>query len=47
LPVAVEILICVVLSILTCWLLQQRIFDQTIRQLSQWLLRPTGKLWQK
>ncbi|PWB17421.1 acyltransferase [Acinetobacter sp. AM] len=47
LPVAVEILICVVLSILTCWLLQQRIFDQTIRQLSQWLLRPMRKLWQK
>lgn len=47
LPVAVEILICVVLSILTCVLLQQRIFDQSIRQLSQWLLRPTHKLWQK
>ncbi|USE82870.1 acyltransferase family protein [Acinetobacter tibetensis] len=47
LPVAVEVLVCVVLSILTCVLLQQRIFDQSIRQLSQWLLRPTHKLWQK
>lgn len=47
LPVAVEVLVCVVLSILTCVLLQQRIFDQGIRQLSQWLLRPTHKLWQK
>lgn len=47
LPVAVEVVVCVVLSILTCVLLQQQIFDQTIRQLSQWLLRPTRKLWQK
>lgn len=47
LPVAVEVLVCVVLSILTCVLLQQRKFDQGIRQLSQWLLRPTHKLWQK
>lgn len=47
LPVALEVLVCVVLSILTCVLLQQRIFDQGIRQLSQWLLRPTHKLWQK
>ena len=41
------ILICLGLSILTCWILQQSIFDRALRKLSQWLMKPTEKLWKR
>lgn len=40
----VEIGICVVLSILTCWLLQQQFFDTLLRKMSLWLIKPIEKL---
>lgn len=39
--------LCVLLSILTCWILRQSVFDQMLRQLSLWLVKPASKLWQK
>ena len=39
-----EIGICMVLSILTCWLLQQSFFDNLLRKMSLWLTKPTEKL---
>lgn len=41
----VEIGICFVLSILTCWILQQQIFDRLLRLMSVWLMKPTEKIW--
>lgn len=32
--------ICIALSVLTCWLLQQQFFDQLLRKLSWWLMKP-------
>lgn len=40
-----EILICIILSILSCWVLQQAFFDQLLRKMSLWLLKPTAKFW--
>ena len=40
----VEIGICIVLSILTCWILQQQFFDQLLRKLSLWLMKPIAWL---
>lgn len=39
----VEIGICVLLSILTCWILQQQFFDMLLRKLSLWLMKPSEK----
>ena len=36
----IEIGICILLSILTCWILQQQIFDTLLRKLSLWLMKP-------
>lgn len=43
----VNVLICLVLSILTCFILQQSLFDQLLRKLSLWLMKPTEKLWKR
>lgn len=40
----VEISICFLLSVLTCWLLQQQLFDSLLRKLSFWLMKPSEKL---
>jgi fucose 4-O-acetylase-like acetyltransferase len=42
-----EILICFVLSVFVCYVLQQNFFDQALRKLSLWLMKPTEKLWKK
>nr|WP_174506756.1 acyltransferase family protein [Acinetobacter sp. Marseille-Q1620] len=36
----VNILICAMLSILTCLILQQQVFDRLLRKLSLWLIKP-------
>ncbi|MDM1245958.1 acyltransferase family protein [Acinetobacter sp. R933-2] len=36
--------ICFVLSVLTCWILQQSVFDRVLRKISLWLMQPTQKL---
>lgn len=41
----IELLICVALSVLTCWILQQRVFDIGLRKMSLWLTKPTSSLW--
>jgi fucose 4-O-acetylase-like acetyltransferase len=46
-PIAIKIGVCVVLSIMTCWVLRQSIFDQLLRKLSLWLVKPSRGLWQK
>ena len=43
----VGILLCFVLAFLSCWILQQAIFDRCLRQLSLWLMKPTETLWSK
>lgn len=43
--ILVEIFICISLSVLTSWILQQAFFDQLLRKMSLWLLKPTEKLW--
>ena len=45
LHIFVEILICIALSIVTCWILQHAFFDQLLRKMSLWLVKPTEKLW--
>lgn len=40
----VEVSICIILSILTCWILQQPMFDTGLRKLSLWLIKPAEKL---
>ena len=39
----VEIGICIGLSVLTCWMLQQQFFDILLRKLSLWLIKPVEK----
>jgi len=39
-----EVLICIILSIFTCWILQQQIFDVSLRKISLWLIKPIEKL---
>ena len=39
-----EIGICIVLSMLTCWILQQQLFDSLLRKMSLWLMKPIEKL---
>ena len=45
--ISMQILLCFVFSLLSCWLLQQNIFDSLLRKLSRWLMKPTEKLWHK
>ena len=45
--ISIQILLCFIFSLLSCWLLQQNIFDSLLRKLSLWLLKPTEKLWHK
>ncbi|WP_151750666.1 acyltransferase family protein [Acinetobacter bereziniae] len=40
----IEVSICIILSVLTCWILQQSIFDRGLRKLSLWLIKPAEKL---
>ena len=47
LNIYVEIGICFLLSILTCWLLQQSIFDRVLRKMSLWLIFPIEQMKQK
>ena len=46
-PVVSKIGVCVLLSIMTCWVLRQGVFDQLLRKLSLWLVKPSSRLWQK
>lgn len=39
----VEILICIILSFATCWVLQQSCFDTLLRKMSLWLMKPVEK----
>ena len=39
----VEILICIILSAATCWVLQQSCFDTLLRKMSLWLMKPVEK----
>ena len=38
-----EIGMCIVWSVLTCWLLQQQFFDTLLRKMSLWLMKPIEK----
>lgn len=40
----VEILICIILSFATCWVLQQSCFDTLLRKMSLWLMKPVENL---
>ncbi|KAF1027368.1 MAG: hypothetical protein GAK29_00737 [Acinetobacter bereziniae] len=40
----IEVSICIFLSVLTCWILQQSMFDTGLRKLSLWLIKPAEKL---
>ena len=40
----IEVSICIILSVLTCWILQQSMFDTGLRKLSLWLIKPAEKL---
>jgi fucose 4-O-acetylase-like acetyltransferase len=40
----IEVSICLVLSVMTCWILQQPVFDTGLRKLSLWLVKPVEKL---
>ncbi len=42
---SIKVALCFVLSILSCWILQQPVFDQLLRTLSLWLMKPTEKFW--
>ena len=44
LNIYVEIGMCIVWSVLTCWLLQQQFFDTVLRKMSLWLMKPIEKL---
>lgn len=41
----IEVMVCFLLSVLSCWILQHPVFDQLLRTLSLWLMKPTQKLW--
>ncbi|OTG84783.1 acyltransferase family protein [Acinetobacter sp. ANC 4648] len=45
--ISIQILICLIFSIISCWILQHNIFDKVLRKLSLWLMLPTEKLWHK
>lgn len=45
--IGLKIFICLLLALLTCWVLQQVMFDRLLRYLSLWLMKPTEKLWHK
>ena len=40
----IEVSICIILSVLTCWILQQSMFDTGLKKLSLWLIKPAEKL---
>lgn len=42
---SIEVALCFVLSVLSCLILQQPVFDQLLRALSLWLMKPTEKFW--
>lgn len=44
---SIKVALCLALSILSCWILQQALFDQLLRTLSLWLVKPTEKFWKK
>lgn len=41
----IEVALCFVLSVLSCWILQHPLLDQLLRTLSLWLMKPTKKFW--
>ena len=43
----VEIGICIVLSVITCWILQHQFFDTLLRKMSLWFVLPIEKLRNK
>lgn len=43
LNIFMEIAMCMALSVLTSWILQQSVFDQVLRKISLWLVKPTEK----
>ena len=43
----IKIAVCILLSIITCWVLRQSLFDRMLRRLSLWLVKPASKLWKK
>lgn len=45
--IAVNIVLCLLLSLLTCLVLQHAIFDRALRKLSLWLMKPTEKIWDR
>lgn len=45
--ILIEIGVCIGLSVLTCWLLQQQFFDYLLRKLSLWLMKPITYLANK
>lgn len=47
LPLGGLVVVCFVLSLLSCWILARNRFDQLLRSLSLWLMKPTEKLWKK
>lgn len=40
----IEIIVCIGLSVMTCWILQQRFFDSLLRKMSLWLMKPVERL---
>lgn len=42
-----ELLICLMLSLMSCWILQKKPFEDLLRTLSLWLVKPTERLWKK
>lgn len=40
----IEIVICIGLSVVTCWILQQQIFDTVLRKIPLWLMKPVEKI---
>lgn len=45
--IAIQISICMMLSVLSCCLLQQKFFDVVLRKLSLWLMKPTERFFRK
>lgn len=42
--ILIEIIVCVGLSVVTCWILQQQFFDMLLRKMSLWLMKPVERL---
>lgn len=43
LNIGLELIICLLLSVLSCWMLQQKFFDNVLRALSLWFVKPMDK----